>query len=97
MLTLAPIRLRFSKPVPPLTLGGAGHRRAPALGARIAPRDVDGLSIAAADLDDLLRVDPDKWLQEIGAIADFYAALGDSLQAELQTRLTMLERRLRAA
>jgi phosphoenolpyruvate carboxykinase (GTP) len=57
--------------------------------------DVEGLSIDAGDLDELLRVDPDQWLREIGPIRDFYAALGDSLPAELQDQLTMLERRLR--
>jgi phosphoenolpyruvate carboxykinase (GTP) len=59
--------------------------------------NVEGLPIGAGDLDELLRVDPDEWLQEIGPIRDFYAALGDSLPVELQSQLTMLERRLREA
>jgi phosphoenolpyruvate carboxykinase (GTP) len=59
--------------------------------------NVEGLPIGAGDLDELLRVDPDDWLQEIGPIRDFYAALGDSLPVELQSQLAVLERRLREA
>ena len=59
--------------------------------------NVDGVSIDAGDLDELLRVDAVEWLQEIGPIRDFYSSLGDSLPTELQAQLTMLERRLRAA
>jgi phosphoenolpyruvate carboxykinase (GTP) len=62
----------------------------PAQGGLIA----DGLSIDAGDLDELLRVDPVEWLQEIGPIRDFYADLGDSLPTELQRQLDALERRL---
>jgi phosphoenolpyruvate carboxykinase (GTP) len=53
--------------------------------------NTDGLSV---DLDELLRVDPAEWLREIGPIRDFYAALGDSLPAELERQLDALERRL---
>jgi phosphoenolpyruvate carboxykinase (GTP) len=53
--------------------------------------NTDGLSV---DLDELLRVDPDQWVQEIGPIRDFYADLGDSLPAELERQLDALERRL---
>jgi Phosphoenolpyruvate carboxykinase C-terminal P-loop domain len=56
--------------------------------------NVDGLSIDTADLEELLRVDPHEWLQEIGPIRDFYAALGDSLPPELLRQLDALERRL---
>ena len=56
--------------------------------------NVEGLSIGAGDLDALLCVDPDGWLQEIGPIRDFYASLGDSLPRELQRQLDGLERRL---
>lgn len=56
--------------------------------------NVDGLPIGVADLDELLHVDPDEWLQEIEPIRDFYAALADTLPAALQRQLDALERRL---
>jgi phosphoenolpyruvate carboxykinase (GTP) len=56
--------------------------------------NVDGLSIGAGDLDELLRVNPVEWLEEIGPIRDFYAALGDTLPAELERQLDALEHRL---
>jgi phosphoenolpyruvate carboxykinase (GTP) len=59
--------------------------------------NVQGLALDAADLHELLRVDPAEWLREIRPIADFYAALGDSLPAALPAQLDMLQRRLRAA
>jgi phosphoenolpyruvate carboxykinase (GTP) len=58
---------------------------------------VEGLTLGAGDLDALLSVDPDEWMREIGPIRDFYAALGDSLPAELRRQLDALERRLLAA
>jgi hypothetical protein len=48
--------------------------------------NVDGLSIDAGDVDALLRVDPEEWLQEIGPMRDFYPSLRDSLLAELRRR-----------
>jgi phosphoenolpyruvate carboxykinase (GTP) len=57
--------------------------------------NVEGLSIGAADLDALLRVDADGWLQEIGPIRAFYSSLGDFLPSELPRQLDGLERRLR--
>jgi phosphoenolpyruvate carboxykinase (GTP) len=59
--------------------------------------NLEGLSIPAGDLDELLRVDPAKWLAEIGPIRAFYDAIGDTLPAELEQQLTTLERRLREA
>ena len=56
--------------------------------------NVDGLSIKDGDLEALLRVDPDEWLQEIEPIRDFYISLGGSLPAQLRRQLDALERRL---
>jgi phosphoenolpyruvate carboxykinase (GTP) len=56
--------------------------------------NLDGLSIDTGDLEELRHVDPGEWLQEIGPIREFYAALGDSLPPELERRLDALERRL---
>jgi phosphoenolpyruvate carboxykinase (GTP) len=53
--------------------------------------NVDGLTV---DLDELLRVDPDEWLAEIGPIREFYASLGDTLPPELHGQLAALEQRL---
>jgi phosphoenolpyruvate carboxykinase (GTP) len=57
--------------------------------------NVEGLSIGAAALDALLRVDADGWLQEIGPIRAFYSSLGDSVPSELLRELDGLERQLR--
>jgi phosphoenolpyruvate carboxykinase (GTP) len=70
--------------------GTAGAVETP-IGLVPAALDVSGLSV---DLDELLRVDPDAWLDEIEPIRAFYATLGDSLPAELQSQLDALERRL---
>jgi phosphoenolpyruvate carboxykinase (GTP) len=56
--------------------------------------NVDGLAIDPAHLEELLRVDAHEWLQEVGPIRDFYAALGDSLPPDLTRQLAALERRL---
>jgi phosphoenolpyruvate carboxykinase (GTP) len=53
--------------------------------------NVHGLTV---DLDELLRVDPDEWLAEIGPIREFYASLGDTLPPELHGQLAALEQRL---
>jgi phosphoenolpyruvate carboxykinase (GTP) len=53
--------------------------------------NVDGVTV---DLDELLRVDPDEWLAEIGPIREFYASLGDTLPPELHGQLAALEQRL---
>jgi phosphoenolpyruvate carboxykinase (GTP) len=56
--------------------------------------NLEGLSIPADDVDELLRVDPLEWLREIEPIREFYDALGDTLPAELEHQLTTLERQL---
>jgi phosphoenolpyruvate carboxykinase (GTP) len=56
--------------------------------------NLEGLSIPAGDVDELLRVDPREWLREIEPIREFYDALGDTLPAELGHQLATLERQL---
>jgi phosphoenolpyruvate carboxykinase (GTP) len=59
--------------------------------------DTDGLTIDAADLDELLRVDPEEWLAEIEPIREFYAQFGGKLPGELRAQLDALEERLHSA
>jgi len=56
-----------------------------------------GLSIGDQDLDELLRVDPAEWLQEIDPIREFFAKFGERLPRELQAQLDALEQRLVSA
>ncbi len=53
------------------------------------------LALAAGDVEALLRVEAEEWLEEIAPIRDFYASLGDSLPAELWRQLDALQRQLR--
>jgi phosphoenolpyruvate carboxykinase (GTP) len=59
--------------------------------------NVDGLSMAPGDVEELLRVDRQEWLQEVGPIREFYATFGTSVPTELHRQLDVLERRLRGA
>jgi phosphoenolpyruvate carboxykinase (GTP) len=56
--------------------------------------DTDGLDIPEADLEELLKVDPEEWKLEIGPIREFYARFGDRLPEELPRQLDALEKRL---
>jgi len=57
----------------------------------------EGLGLAERDVQELLRVDPDEWLEEIEPIREFYAGFGDKLPPELTAQLDALQDRLRAA
>jgi phosphoenolpyruvate carboxykinase (GTP) len=59
--------------------------------------NTDGLSIAADELVELLKVDPAEWLAEIDPIREFYAQFGGKLPAELRAQLDALEERLHSA
>ena len=59
--------------------------------------DVEGLDMPARDLDELLRVDVDSWLQEIPSIKQHYEQFGDRLPQGLREELVDLENRLQAA
>ncbi|MCL2558512.1 MAG: phosphoenolpyruvate carboxykinase (GTP), partial [Treponema sp.] len=56
--------------------------------------NVEGLSIERADLEELLRVDRELWLEEAARIREYYGALGASLPAALAEELAGLEARL---
>jgi phosphoenolpyruvate carboxykinase (GTP) len=56
--------------------------------------DLDGLALTDADLELLLTVDPDVWLEEASLIAADYAKYGDRLPAELRAQHKALVDRL---
>ena len=56
--------------------------------------DTTGLCLTAADLDELLRVDVDAWLAELPLIRAHFARFGDRLPAQLEERVSELEKRL---
>jgi phosphoenolpyruvate carboxykinase (GTP) len=58
--------------------------------------DLSGLDIATADIEALLNVETDGWLQEVPMIREYYAQFGDHMPAELSKELDELEKRLRA-
>jgi phosphoenolpyruvate carboxykinase (GTP) len=59
---------------------------------------LDGLSISADQLDELLRVERDDWVEEEQAIGEFFAKFGERLPEELQEeRLALAERLMRSA
>jgi phosphoenolpyruvate carboxykinase (GTP) len=57
------------------------------------PADLDfrGLGLERDDIDTLLGVDRDGWLQEIPLIREYYAGFGERLPAELTAQLDQLE------
>jgi phosphoenolpyruvate carboxykinase (GTP) len=67
--------------------------RLPAAGAL----DVRGLDIAGDNLETLLSVDAEGWLEELPLIRKHYESFGDRLPAELHEQLEQLEQRLDAA
>ncbi|CAN5388007.1 hypothetical protein BH23ACT3_BH23ACT3_16590 [soil metagenome] len=56
--------------------------------------DTDGLDIDPADLDAILSVDTEGWLQAIPQIRDHYAVFGNELPTSLQTAVDTLEAKL---
>jgi phosphoenolpyruvate carboxykinase (GTP) len=56
--------------------------------------DVTGLSAPAADLEAVLRVDPDEWRAEIPQITEWFAKFGDKLPGVLWAELDALKARL---
>ncbi|HLB31818.1 MAG TPA: phosphoenolpyruvate carboxykinase (GTP) [Gammaproteobacteria bacterium] len=59
--------------------------------------DLSGLHVDEADLNGLLRVEVDGWLNEIPLISEYYDTFGKHLPAELRTELQELRARLEAA
>lgn len=57
--------------------------------------DLEGLDISPDELDELLKVDPEAWKQQIPLIRKHFAQFGDRLPAGLQEELDSLEKRLK--
>jgi phosphoenolpyruvate carboxykinase (GTP) len=80
-------------------LDGAGQARRTPIGY-VPTRDalnVDGLKITREAVEELLRVDPHAWLEEVPMLHDNYLSFGDHLPAELAAQLEALKERLHAA
>ena len=56
--------------------------------------DVDGLDIAAEDLEELFAIDPDEWREQLPQVHEYYAKFGEDLPDELSAQLAALEKRL---
>ena len=57
--------------------------------------DTDGLDVTEEQMAELLNVDVEEWLNEIGSIREHYARFGERLPAVLSEELAALEARLR--
>lgn len=57
--------------------------------------NTDGLDVTEEQMAELLNVDVEEWLNEIGSIREHYARFGDRLPAVLSEELAALEARLR--
>ena len=59
--------------------------------------DLSGLALPGSAMGELLAVDVDGWLDEVGLIRDHFARFGDKLPAAMADAVDQLEARLRAA
>lgn len=57
--------------------------------------DIEGLNVPQSDMDELLSVDKEEWLQEVTSIREHYATYGERLPKELAAQLDALEDRLK--
>lgn len=78
---------------------GSGKAVESALGNMPAPADIDtsGLDTPAADLEEILAVNPNDWSAELNGIREHFAKMGDRVPAELHAELAALEDRLKKA
>ena len=58
--------------------------------------NLDGLDMSEADLDELLSVDKQKWLDSLAGLEEHFAKFGDKLPQELNDELAALEARLKS-
>jgi phosphoenolpyruvate carboxykinase (GTP) len=59
--------------------------------------DLSGLALTEEDVDELLTVDAEAWLNEIQPIREYYAQFGANLPSELTSELDALADRLKSA
>ncbi len=79
---------------------GTGKAQETAIGMMPTVDAIDrtGLEgVSDEDMEELLRVDKEGWLTEVGAIKEHYARFGDKLPSELTRQLEALEARLAKA
>jgi len=75
--------------------GKAGARKT-AIGYLPSPEDLDltGLKIPAADVQELLKVDPEVWKNEVPGIAEYFAKFGERLPKRITKQLDEFKKRL---
>jgi phosphoenolpyruvate carboxykinase (GTP) len=75
---------------------GAAEAVDTAIGRIPAPGSLNlrGVEVAPADIDELLRVDPAEWREELGSIREHLASFGEQLPRELLGQLDALHARL---
>lgn len=78
---------------------GKGDARETAIGSLPTPDaiNIDGLDLSKQDMEGLLAVDAQGWLDELGAVREYYAKFGSHLPKTLEKELEDLEARLKAA
>jgi len=59
--------------------------------------DTEGLDLREGAMDELLRVDPERWHAQLPQVHEHYSQFGERLPAELREQLDALERKLSAA
>jgi len=57
--------------------------------------DTEGLNVSKADMEELLKINKDEWLQEVESIKEHYASYGEKMPKELYAQLEALEQRLK--
>jgi phosphoenolpyruvate carboxykinase (GTP) len=56
--------------------------------------ETQGLDLSPAEMEELLKVEPEQWRVQLPQIQQHYAGFGDALPAELRRQLEVLEQRL---
>ncbi len=59
--------------------------------------DTNGLDVSAADMEELLKINKEEWLNEVASIKEHYAKFGAKLPKEMENQLAALEKRLQEA
>ena len=77
--------------------GKVGARQTP-IGLMPEPADLDleGLTLQEGDLEELLRVDPEAWMQELPDVEAFFSQFGDRYPDRLKKQVEKLKERLRS-
>lgn len=58
--------------------------------------DTKGLDVSQADMEEILEVNKEEWLDEVESIKEYYKTYGEKLPEELAKQLADLEKRLRS-